>query len=191
MIASRFGYGNPDGSIRARDQSVSLCYCPSKMRGAMTVRHIIRLTTNADARDIALMSRDTIEHELHWHWREPVVRQSIADASVNVAVMRNHEELIGFGLMRYEDDSAHLLLFAVAERHRRRGVGSTLLNWLQDVATTAGIGHVKCEVRAENSGALAFYQRHGFRPVSEVVGMYGGYVDGIRLEKGNIVRTLE
>ncbi|MEQ1595664.1 MAG: GNAT family N-acetyltransferase [Casimicrobium sp.] len=151
----------------------------------MTVKFNIRLANEADARDIAVMSRDTIEFELPWGWREIKVRHAIADGSTNVAVIREKEGLAGFGVMRYEDESAHLLLFAVSPKRRRQGVGSALWSWLEQVATSAGISHFRCEVRAENVGAIAFYKQRGFRPVSEVVGMYHGYVDGVRLEKGS------
>jgi [ribosomal protein S18]-alanine N-acetyltransferase len=145
----------------------------------------IRLATPADAREISAMSRDLIEHELPWRWRERHILHAIDDAATNVAVLCIAKQLAAFGIMKYEDESAHLLLFAVSEKHRRLGAGSAVLRWLEAVALTAGITHFRCEVRAENAVALAFYRRHNFQQTSEVVGMYNGYVDGIRLEKGN------
>lgn len=85
--------------------------------------------------------------------------------------------------MAYEDDAAHLLLFAVDAPDRRRGLGSRLLDWLEQVARTAGISRFRVEVRADNAGALAFYRKHGYVEREQVPGMYFGAEDGVALSK--------
>ena len=150
----------------------------------MSERLDIRLATVTEAEDIALESMAEIEHNLHWSWTPQRVRKAMADAETNVAVALEEGKVIAFGIMEYKDNLAHLLLFAVREDARRRGVGSSLLRWLEQVARVAGVAHFKVEARRDNAAALAFYRKHGYCKRLAVTGMYQGTEDGIRLEKG-------
>src|SRR5437899_11338846 len=94
----------------------------------------IRFATRADAAAIAARSRAEIEHGLPWTWREPRVRRAIADPDTNVIVVGPPGTATAFGLMYHADDDAHLLLFAVQRSLQRLGIGSALLQWLEDAA---------------------------------------------------------
>ena len=91
--------------------------------------------------------------------------------------------------MHYQDIDAHLILFAVHRAHRREGIGTAMLKWLEEVALTAGISRIRAEVRADNDAARAFYRTHQYKEVHTVVGMYHGYEDGVRLQKTLIERV--
>lgn len=69
-----------------------------------------------------------------------------------------------------------VLGMGVAATHRGRGVGSALLRTTLDAADARGLTRVELVVRADNSAAIALYQRHGF----ELEGRLRGYlvVDG-------------
>lgn len=143
----------------------------------------VRLATGADVHDIAMMSRDEVEQGLAWRWTSERVRRHLRDGSTNVAVSRGPDGLLrGFGIMSYADDDAHLLLFAVDPRWRRRGVGAALLGWLEEVARTAGLRRVLLECRRDNEAARQFYGALGYQERVIVHRMYG-VEDGIRLEK--------
>jgi [ribosomal protein S18]-alanine N-acetyltransferase len=146
-------------------------------------QHDIRLACRADALSIACLSRDTIETGLGWSWRAPRVLRSIADASTNVVICRDAQGLAGFGIMKYGDEEAHLLLLAVDAQRRRRGVGSALMAWLETTARTAGLGVIRLEARCSNAAAHAFYQKLGYRQVARVPGWYRGIEDGVRFAK--------
>lgn len=150
---------------------------------SMLVLPVIRLAHVDDAVAIADMSRRDIEHGLGWSWTEARVRQSIRDAATNVAVMTDAERVIGFGIMQYRDETAHLSLFAISPIHRHRGLGSALLAWLEKPALVAGVQRLRVEARADNLQALAFYERRGFRRFKTVPGYYNGMVDAVRLQK--------
>ncbi len=143
----------------------------------------IRLATPADARAIAELSRREIEHGLPWRWTTPRVLRAIRGHDTNVAVALEHDVLVGFGIMVYAEDSAHLNLLAVAPHARRRGIGSALLRWLERVAAAAGTAHLELEARQDNATALAFYARHGYRVAETMIGYYLGMEDGVRLRK--------
>jgi ribosomal-protein-alanine N-acetyltransferase len=143
----------------------------------------IRLATTRDVADIAAMSRDLIERGLGWKWTEARVRDALRDPDINVAVMRDDEGLLAFGIMSYRDDAAHLLLFAVRASHQRRGLGGLLLRWLEDVARTAGLGRIHVECRRDNPAARNFYGEQGYHEFVITKGYYGGVTDAIRFEK--------
>ena len=143
----------------------------------------LRLARLAEARAIANLSRDLIEYGLPWRWTPPRVAASIHAANVNVLVARVRENMVGFALMRYGDDEAHLDLLAVAPSYRRLGVGRRLLEWLEKCAVVAGIASVALEVRAANKGAQLFYQRMGYCTLTRLPGYYQGIEDALRMER--------
>jgi [ribosomal protein S18]-alanine N-acetyltransferase len=143
----------------------------------------IRLATRDDVRAIAALSRTEIEQGLPWRWTPPRVQRAVADARTNVCVAMQQASLLGFGIMVYADDTAHLSLLAVNSDARRQGVGTALLLWLEQVAAVAGIERVQLEARQSNAAALAFYRRHGYTQTDTVAGMYLGVEDGVRLQK--------
>lgn len=143
----------------------------------------VRLAVPADALTIARMSRDQIERGLGWSWTPLRVQRSIADARTNVAVAEALGAVVGFGIMKYDDDEAHLLLLAVRPECLRRGIGAALVGWLEATARTAGIGQSYLEARASNTGALAFYRRLGYEEIQSVPGYYRGIEASRRMAK--------
>jgi ribosomal-protein-alanine N-acetyltransferase len=149
----------------------------------MLILPTTRLAHVADAGAIAEMSRSYIEQGLGWSWREGRVLRAIRDPATNVAVTTESDEIVGFGIMQYWEETAHLALFAVRPTHRNRGLGSKLITWLEQPARIAGIERVRVEARADNARAIAFYGRLGFVPIRTVSGYYGGVVDAVQLQK--------
>ncbi len=143
----------------------------------------IRLATSKDAEAIALESMAEIEHNMGWTWHPHRVAGAIADPNTNVVVAVDSGAMLGFGIMEYEDECAHLVLFAVREDARRQGIGSALLKWLEKVASVAGVARLRVEARASNIAARAFYRMHGYSESVVVPHMYRGDEDGVRFEK--------
>lgn len=141
----------------------------------------LQLARPADAKTIANMSRTLIEHGLQWRWTSQRVTLSILDPNVNVLVARMGDQTIGFAIMRYGDDVAHLDLLAVAPAYHRGGVGRQLLAWLEKCALVAGILTVALEVRASNQAAQLFYQRMGYRTLIRIPRYYQGIEDALRM----------
>ena len=143
----------------------------------------IRLARPADADRIAGMSRDLIEYGLGWSWHAARVQRHIRSRDTNVVVAESCGDLVGFALMEYRDLDAHLLLFCVEPVHRNRGIGSSLLSWLEMTAATAGIELIFLEARASNAAARAFYRARGYRELAVVRGYYSGREDAVRIGK--------
>ena len=149
----------------------------------MSTELSLRLATRDDATTIARLSRDRIEQGLGWSWTTPRVLRSIRDRETNVVVAMNASVPLGFGIMKYHDDEAHLLLLAVGTAHTRRGIGTALVDWLERAALVAGIGRVMLEARATNADARLFYQRLGYREIQSLPGYYQGREACVRLAK--------
>lgn len=136
-----------------------------------------------DADRIAEMSRDFVEYGLGWRWTPSRVLNSIRNVETSVPVADEAEQVVGFGIMNYKEDEAHLLLLAVQASHRRRGIGTAIMSWLEATALTAGIGLIYLESRRRNVEARAFYQELGYKEIRVIRGYYRGTEDCIRIGK--------
>jgi ribosomal protein S18 acetylase RimI-like enzyme len=143
----------------------------------------IRLATPHDARAIAELSRDAIEHGLRWRYTPDRILVAQRSRTTNVAVIHARGCLLAAGIMDYGDLSAHLVLLGVQRAHRRHGLGRRLLAWLEACAVTAGLRAIDLEVREDNPNALAFYRALGYDRVGNVRGYYDGVLDAVRLAK--------
>lgn len=149
----------------------------------------IRLASESDAEGIAAMSRQLIEQGLPWSWQPTRVARAIASSNTNVAVVREQDDLVGFGIMEYWDEDAHLVLFAVRPQRQRQGIGSSLLHWLEASAVAAGSTRIRVEARHDNAAGRNFYNEHGYHEVRLKSRMYSGTLDGVLLEKWLRVRA--
>jgi len=141
----------------------------------------LALARLADAPVIAELSRTLIETGLPWSWFPRRVAASLRDPETNVLVARAGERIAGFGIMRYGAEAAHLDLFAVDRPWQRRGLGRRLLGWLERPARVAGLARIVLEVRADNAGARACYERLGYRKLALLPGYYQDREAALRL----------
>jgi [ribosomal protein S18]-alanine N-acetyltransferase len=134
-----------------------------------------------EARVMAEMSRTLIEAGLGWRYTPRRMAALMADSDTVALVAHDASRLQGFAVMQFGDEQAHLVLLCVQPALRQRGIGRRLTQWLLESARVAGIASVGLELRADNAGAMAFYQRLGFSPTQEVAGYYDGSVSARRM----------
>lgn len=143
----------------------------------------LKLAKLNDATRIALMSREFIERGLPWSWNTTRIAKHIrCPDSVVVAALAGRR-LIGFAIMHFFDESAHLNLLAVDPRYRHLGVGRGLMEWLEKSARVAGTFVVSLEVRASNPGARTFYRRLGYTEIVYIPRYYCGREPAIRMSR--------
>ena len=135
------------------------------------------------ARKISVFSRELIETGLPWRWKSDRVVQQIRAADVNVLVACDARRLVGFGIMRYGEEWAHLNLLAVHPRYQHQGIGTAILQWLENSALVGGILAINLEVRASNETALTFYRRAGYEEVALLRGYYQGKDSAVRMTR--------
>ena len=141
----------------------------------------LKLVRQGDARQIARMSRDLVENGLPWTWTTRRVTAHIRGRDSNVLGAWHAGRLVGFGIMQFYAERAHLNLLAVQPAVRRSGIGQRLVEWQEQVARVGGIPVVHLEVRANNPGAQAFYRRLGYRQVERLPGYYQGREAALRM----------
>ncbi len=123
---------------------------------------------------MASMSRDLIEAGLAWRYSPPRLAALIADSESAALVACDGAQLLGFAVMQFGDERAHLSLLCVQSAQQRRGIARRLLEWLLESARVAGIGSIHLELRADNEAALMFYRAQGFSETILVPGYYEG-----------------
>jgi [ribosomal protein S18]-alanine N-acetyltransferase len=144
----------------------------------------LKLASQGDAQAIALLSRDVIEQGLGWSWTTRRVLRNMANAETNTLVAHDTASVLqGFGIMQYGEDEAHLLLLAVRPTRGRRGIGTSMMRWLEAAAVAAGVRRILLEARETNAAARAFYHRLGYREVDLLPGYYQGRESSVRLIK--------
>lgn len=136
---------------------------------------ILKPAMAVQATAMAELSRDLIEAGLAWRYVPARIAALIADPDCVALVAcdgQRHDRVLGFAVMQFGDEHAHLVLLCVRPERQRRGIGRRLLDWLLESAQVAGIVSVGLELRADNAGALAFYRRLGFVETQWVDGYY-------------------
>lgn len=141
----------------------------------------IRLAQPRDAQGIALMSRDLIESGLGWRYDAPRIARGIADRDTVALVACDGPLAVGFAMMQFGDERAHLALLAVRPLYRRRGIARRLVEWLIESAQTAGIATIHLELRASNDAAKRFYRVLDFSETVLVPGYYLGKEAALRM----------
>ena len=143
----------------------------------------IRFATRADALGIAEMSRDFIEHGLGWSWTRERILRSLRHRDTNAIVAVREADRAGFGIMKYGDEEAHLLLLAVKPSHRRCGVGQ------RDAGVARALGRGRRRRPHHARGArqqrrrARFYRHHGYAQAQLLPGYYGGRETSVRMVK--------
>lgn len=77
----------------------------------------------------------------------------------------------------------HILNIAVDGGHRRRGIGSRLMEAIEGRFTEESATKITLEVRESNSEARSFYKRHGFVEIGRVRAYYPDE-DAVVMSKG-------
>jgi|SRR5882672_4662490 len=134
-----------------------------------------------DAQRLAALARDLIEAGLGWGYRPQRILELIRDPETVTLVARDRKRAVGFAVMRFGDERAHLILLAVLPAHQRRGIGRRMIEWLVESALVAGMTSVHVELRASNAPAYALYRSLGFSETFRVPGYYRGRETALRM----------
>jgi ribosomal-protein-alanine N-acetyltransferase len=130
---------------------------------------------------MASMSRQLIEHGLPSSWDERRIGYCLKNRECVVLAARDRRRVVGFAVMEFYDEHAHLSLLAVLPGYQRQGVGKQLVEWLEASARTAGIFAVRLELRAGNDDARRFYERLGYLEAGRRPAYYAGREDALRM----------
>lgn len=134
----------------------------------------LRLAQVRDAATMAAMSRALIEVGLDWRYTAPRISALIRARDTVALVACDGPRIEAFAVMRFGDETAHLILLCVQRGRQRQGVGGGLIEWLVESARVAGMASIGVELRAGNAPAAAFYRALGFVETGLVPDYYAG-----------------
>jgi ribosomal-protein-alanine N-acetyltransferase len=152
------------------------------MKSPTNEQHVeLKLARLRDAQRIAVMSRDLVEFGLPWSWTARRVAAHIRSSESNVLTAWSDGHLVGFAIMQYFTEHAHLNLLGVEPAYRRFGIGRRLIAWLEETARVGGIFTVTLEVRAGQQGSRMFYRVLGYQEDKYIPGYYSGRETAVRM----------
>jgi ribosomal protein S18 acetylase RimI-like enzyme len=103
--------------------------------------------------------------------------------SADCVVAMEDGQIAGFTLSEENPPLAHIVTLDVSEKHRRRGMGSALLQKLEANLAARGVRSILLETATENDAAVAFWQRHGYRIEATLKRYYLGRIDAYEMRK--------
>lgn len=136
-----------------------------------------------------------IEHELFgaeaWSarmlWSELAQRDSrhYVVAEADEAPEGDRREVLGYAGLAVFGDEGWVLTLGVRRSAQRLGLGSRLLEALLATSDRRGTSTVLLEVRIDNLGARALYERYGFRQIGIRKGYYQpSGTDAVVMQRG-------
>jgi ribosomal-protein-alanine N-acetyltransferase len=105
-------------------------------------------------------------------WSASTIRELLATTGVSGFMAKRDGRATGLILGREVLDEGEILNLAVDKGDRRKGEGTALSRQMMNSFAARGVQCVFLEVRESNLGAIAFYERLGFRRVGRREGYY-------------------
>lgn len=103
--------------------------------------------------------------------------------SADCLVATEDGQIAGFILTEENPPLAHIVTLDVAERFRRRGIGSTLLAESERNLGRRGVRHVLLETAVDNKAGVAFWQSRGYRIEATLKRYYLRKLDAYEMRK--------
>ena len=117
-----------------------------------------------DIEPVMVLERELFDDEA---WSDTMFWSELAEHDTRCYVVsESGDEVVGYaGLCVYPPHESYVQTIAVAPSHQHRGIGTTMLTTLIEESERRGCAQLDLEVRADNDGAIALYERHGFRRI--------------------------
>ena len=99
-------------------------------------------------------------------------------------VAEKHHKIIGFIVgMPTSLENARILMLSISEAQRRQNIGSELLKQFLIEAAQQNIENIELEVRTDNTKAIKFYEKHGFKIIDKLPKFYQNEEDAYTMKK--------
>lgn len=107
---------------------------------------------------VAKIEQDSIEYN---RLKLEDFLQMYDDSNYEIAVGKLDDEIVGFILVQITDE-INITSLAVKKEFRNLGVGTKLLNWLENFTLSKNIDTISLEVNSKNITAYLLYEKFGF-----------------------------
>jgi [ribosomal protein S18]-alanine N-acetyltransferase len=132
------------------------------------VRVHIRWMIRRDMPEVLAIEAESFE----FPWLEDDFIRCLRQRNCIGMVAEYEDRVVGFMIYELHKTRIHVLNFAVADDHRRRGVGSQMLAKLAAKLSAQRRSRIVLEVRETNLDAQLFFRENGFRAVSVLHSYY-------------------
>lgn len=116
-------------------------------------------------------------------YSKTTLRYFLTLPSADCTVAEENGLIIGFILSEENPPLAHIITLDVDAKHRRNGVGTTLLETQETNLTARGVRSILLETATDNEAAVAFWKRHGYRIEATLKRYYLGRIDAYEMRK--------
>jgi len=137
-----------------------------------------------DPRDFAALYRlDQSCYPAGISYSKTTLRYFLSLRSADCLVAIEEAHIAGFILTEENAPLAHIITLDVAEKFRRRGIGSALLAECEKNLVRRGVRHVLLETAIDNAPAIAFWQHHGYGIAATLKNYYLRRLDAYEMRK--------
>lgn len=112
---------------------------------------------------------EVVSYEFCW---TPGIFRDCIKAGHECWVLETEAGIIGYGVLAFGFDEAHLLNLCIAQEHQSQGHGRHLLRRMIDLARWHGVERLLLEVRPSNLAALRIYEAEDFFEIGTRPGYY-------------------
>lgn len=105
---------------------------------------------------------DAFPHNPPWNAPAENIRTKLTVQPELFLVAELDGLVVGTAMAGFDGHRGWVYFLAVAEAHRRRGVGQALMQHAEDALRDLGCVKLNLQVREDNEDALSFYRRLGF-----------------------------
>jgi ribosomal-protein-alanine N-acetyltransferase len=118
-----------------------------------------------------LLEIERVSFPVPWSAGMFMIQLSLSEDTENLVIL-NGDRIIGYVSSWYGYEEVHILSIAVASDQRGSAAAAMLLAAAEEMGMKNGSRKVVLEVRASNSRAIRFYEKHGFIQVGKRKGYY-------------------
>jgi len=115
------------------------------------------------------------------------IRNLLQNSNAISLIVQTNGETAGFIIgLTYPNNKArigHVITIDIAIKHRRKGIGTRLLNGLERKFVRKGVETCYLEVRIDNVVARELYRRQGYKETKQLKYYYPKRTNGVRLKK--------
>lgn len=131
--------------------------------------YIIRKFQPTDMFSIIKLASDTLTEQYN-----PTIFNYFYETYPNgIIIAEKAHKIIGFIIgVKIKEDYGKIIMLTILEKHRRKKIGSLLLNQLMKEFKKDKIKNVDLEVRKKNKKAIKFYSKHDFEIIDKKTHYY-------------------